>query len=306
MNMRFPRTDAAQWRVLQAVVEYGGFAQAAARLHRSQSSISYTIARLQEQIGVALLEPDGRRMRLTPAGSVLLREAAQLVDQFERLELRAAQLGQGWEAEVRLAVDALYPTGQLLEVLGQFSACCPDTRLQLHEVVMSGADEALFGGTVDLAIGTRVPPGFLGDWLFDAHFIAVAAPEHPLHQLDRALSVDDLAEHTQMVVRDSGAERPRDFGWLGARQRWTVSKTETSVAAVVSGLAFSWLPEHAVASLITEGRLRPLPLQSGQRRHLPIYLIQADPERSGPAAQRLCSLFKQAGASLTAAACLNR
>jgi len=292
--MKLPRTDLIQWRVLQAVVESGGFAQAAKLLHRSQSSISYTLARLQEQIGVPLLEANGRRMSLTSAGEALLRDAVMLADHFERLEARALQLSQGWEAEVRLAVDSLYPTDTLLSVLGQFADLCPTTRLQLHEVVMSGADEALFSGKVDLAIGTRVPPGFLGDWLFDAHFIAVAASSHPLLQLNRPLTMDDLAAHTQAVVRDSGIEQPRDFGWLGARQRWTVSKGETSLAAVMAGLAFSWLPEHDITTLLAQGSLAPLPLKSGQRRHLSLYLIQADPDRSGPATQQLCRLFKHA------------
>ena len=52
----FPRTTLEQWRVLQAIVDAGGFAQAAQELHRSQSSVSYAIARLQEQVGVPLLE----------------------------------------------------------------------------------------------------------------------------------------------------------------------------------------------------------------------------------------------------------
>jgi len=233
-------------------------------------------------------------MRLTSAGTVLLREAVQLADQLERLEARAGQIGQGWEAEVRLAVDSLYPTRALLAVLGRFASLCPDTRLQLHEVVMSGADEALFAGKVDLAIASRVPSGFLGDWLFDAHFIAVASPDHPLHQLGRSLNRDDLSEHTQSVVRDSGVEHPRDFGWLGARQRWTVSKVETSLAVVEAGLAFAWLPEHVVSQQLADGRLQPLPLSSGQRRHLSVYLIQADPERTGPAARQLCMLLRQA------------
>lgn len=46
--MKAPRVSLEQWRTLQAVVDNGGFAQAAEVLHRSQSSISYTVARMQE------------------------------------------------------------------------------------------------------------------------------------------------------------------------------------------------------------------------------------------------------------------
>ena len=55
------RSSVDQWQVLAAVVDEGGFAQAVARLHRSQSAISYALAQLQESLGVRLLEMQGRR-----------------------------------------------------------------------------------------------------------------------------------------------------------------------------------------------------------------------------------------------------
>ena len=61
--MKAPRVTLDQWRTLQAVVDHGGFAQAAEALHRSQSSVSYTVARMQEQLGAPLL----RIERLTHA-----------------------------------------------------------------------------------------------------------------------------------------------------------------------------------------------------------------------------------------------
>ena len=58
-------TSLEQWKAFQAVIDYGGFAQAAAALHRSQSAISYSVNRLQEQLGVRLLEISGRKAQLT-------------------------------------------------------------------------------------------------------------------------------------------------------------------------------------------------------------------------------------------------
>lgn len=291
--MKLPRTSIEQWLILQAVVDYGGFAQAAQQLHRSQSAISYTIARLQEQIGVALLEQEGRRMRLTEAGAALLRDAIPIADSLVKLEERAQTLRQGWEAEIRLAVDSLYPTEPLLKTLEQFALLHAGTRLQLHETVMSGTDDALFNGKVDLAIGGMAPPGFLGDWLLDAEFIAVAAPQHPLHQLGRELHMDELAEHTQVVVRDSGSREPRDAGWLGAKQRWTVSRVETSIETVRAGLAYAWLPKHRIAQELETGALRPLPLAAGQRRFASLYLIYADPAAAGPATRAFGQLLQE-------------
>lgn len=206
--MNFPRTSLDQWRVLHAVVEHGGYAQAAAALHRSQSSVSYAVGRLQEQLGIALLEPAGRRMRITGAGQALMRDAVPLIDSLLKLESRAQSLRQGWEAEVRLAADSVYPVDALLCGLADFSAQCPGTRVQLHEVVMSGADDALISGQVDIAITHRVPQGFLGDWLLEVEFVAVAAPSHPLHALGRPATPDDLAQHLLVVMRDSGNRQP--------------------------------------------------------------------------------------------------
>ncbi len=106
--MKAPRVTLEQWRTLQAVVDHGGFAQAAEALHRSQSSISYTVARMQEQLGVPLLRIDGRKAVLTEAGHLLLRRSRQLVKQASQLEELAHHMEQGWEAEVRLVMDAAY------------------------------------------------------------------------------------------------------------------------------------------------------------------------------------------------------
>ena len=93
--MKGPRVTLEQWRTLQAVIDHGGFAQAAEVLHRSQSSVSYTVARMQEQLGVPLLRIEGRKAALTEAGEVLLRRSRQLVTQASQLEEIAHHMEQG-------------------------------------------------------------------------------------------------------------------------------------------------------------------------------------------------------------------
>lgn len=291
--MPFPRTTLEQWRVLQAIVEQGGFAQAAAALHRSQSAISYAVARLRQQLGVELLAPEGRRMTLTPAGAALLRDARPLLDAAFHLERRARALQQGWEPEVRLAVDGLCPTAPLLQALAAFAARCPATRLHLHEEILSGAEEALMRGEVDLALVTRPPPGFLGDQVAEAEFVAVAAPDHPLHQRGSGLIAADLEGFTQVVVRDSGVRQPRDEGWLGSARRWTVGNPETAVALVGAGLAFGWLPRHRIWDWLETGRLLALPLASGACYRRALYLVIADEAGAGPAARTLAAGLRE-------------
>ena len=62
------KTSLEQWAVLAAVVDEGGYAQAAAALHRSQSAVSYAVGRLQEELDVPLLVIEGRKAVLTQIG----------------------------------------------------------------------------------------------------------------------------------------------------------------------------------------------------------------------------------------------
>ncbi|PTU75988.1 LysR family transcriptional regulator [Pseudomonas mangrovi] len=290
--MKAPRVTLEQWRTLQAVVDQGGFAQAAEVLHRSQSSISYTVARMQEQLGVPLLRIDGRKAVLTEAGEVLLRRSRQLVKQASQLEELAFHMDQGWEAEVRLVVDAAYPTAQVVRALEAFMPQSRGCRVRLREEVLSGVEEVLHEGTADLAISALDLRGYLGVPLCDVEFVAVSHPQHSLQQLQRELTSQDLESQMQVVVRDSGRLQPRDSGWLGAEQRWTVGSLATSATFVGSGLGFAWLPSHLIERDLREGRLKHLPLENGGRRSARFYLYANKDRSLGPATQILVELLK--------------
>ncbi|MEM7692797.1 MAG: LysR family transcriptional regulator, partial [Pseudomonadota bacterium] len=79
-----------QWRMFRAVVEHGGFAQAAEATHKSQSSINHAVHKLQDQLNLKLLEVVGRKAQLTDAGALMLRRADQLLEQAVNLETIAA------------------------------------------------------------------------------------------------------------------------------------------------------------------------------------------------------------------------
>lgn len=289
--MKQPRVSLEQWRTLQAVIDFGGYAQAAEKLHRSQSSLSYTVAKLQQQLGMALLHIKGRKAVLTPTGKVLLRRSRQLLQDAIELESAAHNLDQGWEPELRVVIDAAFPSSCLMAALKQFVPLSRGTRVQLDEVVLSGADEALLEGRADLVICAHVPAGFLGDTLIEVEFIAVAHRDHPLHQLQRQLSAEELRREIQVVIRDSGAQLKRDVGWLGSAHRWTVTSLDKAADALVSGLGFGWLPLHLVEKQIEAGILIPLPLRQGQRRKAQLSMVFGQPTRAGLATQLLAEIL---------------
>jgi DNA-binding transcriptional LysR family regulator len=287
------RSSLEQWAVLAAVVDHGGFAQAAMALHRSQSAVSYAVGRLQAALDIQILVIEGRKAVLTAHGRVLLKRARSLLTDLETLELLARTLKQGWEPELKLVVDAAFPRERLMGIVAELQQLCPNTQMQLSDAVLSGAEDAVIDGTADVVVATRVPPGHLGEWLLDVPFVAVARSDHPLFNIDHVLTPEDLVRHVQVVVRDSGVKHPRDEGWLGAELRCTVSSMEASLATVKAGLAYAWLPEHLTEESLRAGVLKRLPLTAGGVRNVPLTLVLVRPDVAGPAARAAVECFQR-------------
>jgi DNA-binding transcriptional LysR family regulator len=297
-----PKISLEQWRTLVAVVEAGGYAQAAEGLHKSQSTLTYAVQKLERLLGVKVFEIMGRKAVLTSAGQVLYRRGKTLLEQATRLERAAASLSAGWEPELRLAVEVIFPAWLMLDCCARFAEEHPETRIELIESVLGGTDEALLEGRVDLAIGSLVPQGFVGDAIMQVRFVCVAHPDHPLHRLGRPLTLEDLSHHRHLVVRDSGRERSRSAAWLN-ELRWTVSHMTTSIRAACMGLGYAWYVEDIIRDQLESGELKPLPLREGAERWATLYLIFADRDAAGPGALRIAELIREGIARSCPGAC---
>lgn len=274
------------------MVDAGGYAQAAGILHKSQSAITYGVQKLEALLRVQALSIVGRKAVLTPSGEVLYRRAKALLEEAGALEGAAVNLAAGWESELRLAVEIIFPTWMLLQCFAQFGEEQPQTRIELYESVLSGTEEALVQRRVDLAICSRVPQGFAGDPLMRLRFVAMAHPQHPLHLLGRELTLSDLRQHRHLIIRDTGSQR-RSGSWLGAEQNWTVSHKATSIHAAGMGLGFAWFPEDTVRGELERNELKPLPLREGAERWGELYLVFADRDYAGPGALRLAQIIRE-------------
>lgn len=285
------KTTLEQWRMFKAVVDHGGYAQAAEAIFKSQSTISYGVHKLQEQLGVQLLEVEGRKAVLTEHGRILLQRAEQLLDQAENIDKIAGSLNQGVEPVVRAAIDTIYPNDVLFDVFETFSAEYPDTRLELEEFVLSGGNEMLLEDSIDILITPQLPSGWNGEHVHRSCFLPVTSPQHPLQHLGREVTYDDLTAHRQVVLRDSSRKRRSEGGWLGAHQRWTVTHTSTRVNIVRRGLGFAWLPELLIADDLKSGALQVIPFAQDARRYVDLYLVMAHEESAGPATRALARLL---------------
>lgn len=304
----FPHISLEQWRALQAVVEAGGYAQAAAALHKSQSAVTYAVQKIESQLDIKLFNLQGRKAVLTEAGELLYRRARTLIEEALALERGVESLRAGWKPELRIAMEIIFPAHVMLDALGRYAAERPETHVELYETVLTGTHEMLANGQVDLAICSRMPKGFLGDPLIDMRFVSAAHPDHPLHALGRPLTQRDLKRHRHLYIRDTGTQRTREpiFGGADDEPRWTVSDKATSIRAACMGLGYAWYAEEDIREELAAGLLKPLPVREGAERFAQLYLVYADRDYAGRDELRMGEIIRERVKACPAARRLDR
>lgn len=282
-----------QWRIFHAVIDCGGFAEAAKSLHLSQSTISYTISKLQDQLGTPLLRIEGRKANLTPEGRALLERSRNVLKEAIELETFAKNLGQGWGEEVRLVVDHNFPVRLLTQALSKFTEIGKGAaHVRLREVPTLQAEDILRDPNVDLAISERVPLGYLGEPLTEVEYIVVTHPDHPLMKLGRDVTSIDLAQHIQIDMGHGSSAGKLVVGGPKQMRRWTMNSFDTVVAAVCEGLGYAWLPTHRVQKWLEQGQLARLSLGDRHPYKSMLYLIHGRPWCATPAASRLAEVLR--------------
>ncbi|MBF7072664.1 LysR family transcriptional regulator [Glaciecola sp. MH2013] len=288
-----PKSTLEQWRILQAVVDYGGYAQAAQHLNKSQSSLNHAVSKLQSMLNVQLLEVIGRKAVLTPAGEVMLRRSRYLTQNVEELEALAININQDWEPEIKLVVDLAYPKALLYPALSSFLPHSRGSRVNIIDHVLTGTEDAIINHDADLVINVNVPKGFLGEPLANINFILVCHPQHSLASMPLPIDPKELAQHLQIVIKDSATNPSEKSGWLKSENRWTVSHFHTAIELLKQQLGFCWLPEHYVKEELEKATLVTLPVEGSHFRHFSAYLVCPSPDNKGPGTQLLEKLILQ-------------
>lgn len=296
------RISLEQWRMFIMVAEHGGFNQAAQAIFKSQSSIHNAVQKIEHSLGVKLFRIEGRKTLLTDAGELVLRRAHYLLHEAARVEEVGRTLADGVESRLRIAVDEIFPQPLLYKALENTSLKFPLLRIELMESILTGAKELLENAEADIAVSPVVIKDIFNEELCQIEFVAVACPQHPLLQLGRELTLEDLKSYRQIVVRDSAHQKKHDEGWLGANQRWTVSHMRTSIDMIKQGLGFAWLPLTSMLDDLAQGRLKPLPLCSGASRKVNLHLLFLDADKLGPAARTFLGELRYQSISLPTSA----
>ncbi|OUS30821.1 hypothetical protein A9Q98_03920 [Thalassotalea sp. 42_200_T64] len=274
------KTTIEQWRILHAVVEHGSYAKASEVLNKSQSSLNHAVAKLQSQLGIALLEVDGRKTQLTTAGGAMLRRSKKILQDMQSLEEFADTLIGGWEAEITIACEVLYPKHRLLNALKDYWPKSHGSRLKITDEVISGSTEAIKNKTADLVLSPHFPEGVHGNYLCTTTMLPVCLSSHQILQTS-SINAEELADHLQLVIGDTGMEKP-DKGWLKAEKRWTVSSFYEAITILKQGIGFCWIPKHLIEQELNDGSLVAIKLEGSTSFEVPVTLVIPDRKNAGP------------------------
>ncbi len=245
---------------VDTIARRGSFAAAAKELFRVPSTISYTVAKLEEDLGVQLFERFGPRVALTEAGEELLKEGRYLLKAAGDLERRVRRVASGWETEFTIAIDSMLDPCALMPDVQAFYEVADQTRLRVLKEALSGTWEALLDRRADLLVGAAGSGpsggGYSAMPLATVSFAFVVAPGHPLAGVDRTLSKADLAACRAVSVSDSARQlQARTVGLLFGQDTLAVPDMQTKYDYQRAGLGFGFLPEPWVREDVAEGRL---------------------------------------------------
>ncbi len=250
--------DALQ--IVDAIDRGGSFAAAAKELFRVPSTISYSVSKLEEDLGVQVFVRSGPKVLLTAAGRALLLEGRSLLKAAQDLEHKVRRVACGWEIEFAIGMDLMFSPLLIADEIRAFYEVTDSTRLRTSQEALSGTWEALLDRRVDLLVGAAGEGpsggGYVVEPIGSMQFVFAVAPHHPLAAVLHPLGKDDLIAHRVITVADSARRLPaRTVGLLLGQDTLTVPTLRCKFEFQLAGLGVGFLPERWARPAIEAGLL---------------------------------------------------
>lgn len=258
--MEKSRTTLDQWITLQAVVDYGGFAQAADALHRTQSSISYTINKLEQTLGVEILSLEKRRAVLTHEGKVLLELSREITEKAISLEKEAKNLILNNKLKINILIDPLYISGLFWNKVSQFIKDNKHYDINIHKTALSKSD-ILAQKDQDLVITHYNIKSLQPIDLGSIKTVLVTHPESILQHLQHDELSKELQQHTyiSLLANSSDADHNNQIIHVGS--------VETAINFVKQGLGYSRLPLTVVQEELNKNTIKQLNMRNEDKEY---------------------------------------
>ena len=246
-------------RTIEAINQQGSFAGAAKVLFKVPSALTYTIGKLETDLGVKLFDRSKQRAVLTSAGQLVLEQGRQLLIATTALEDAVQQLETGWETHLGITLDTLVPMSVIFGLINRFSALNKMTELTVNEEVLSGSWQSLMSNRAQIVVGAsgELPKGnFNVVEIAKVEFCFAVAANHGLAKNNQPITNQDIKQYPSIVVADSASSHlRRSTGLLDSSRVIRVTSMAAKITAQAMGLGIGFLPKHMIEDEVKQGIL---------------------------------------------------
>ncbi|MDR3398878.1 MAG: LysR substrate-binding domain-containing protein [Pandoraea sp.] len=275
--------DRIHLSIVQEVEKQGSLTAAAGVLHVTQSALSHSMKKLEQQLGTDIWLREGRSLRLTQAGQYLLAVANRVLPQLSLAEERLRQFAQGERGTLRIGMEC-HPCYQwLLKVVSPYLAAWPDVDVDVKQKFQFGGIGALFGYEIDLLV-TPDPldkPGLVFEPVFDYEQVLVVAGTHKLAN-EEYIKPKQLANEV-LVTYPVPVDRLDIYSMFLApagitpKRHKAIETTDIMLQMVASGRGVAALPRWLVLEYADTMDVVPVRLgKNGIAKHIFLGARQAD------------------------------
>lgn len=252
--------------IVQEVEKQGSLTAAASVLCLTQSALSHSMKKLEQQLGTDIWLREGRSLRLTQAGQYVLAVANRVLPQLALAEERLRQFAQGERGALRIGMEC-HPCYQwLLKIVSPYLAAWPDVEVDVKQKFQFGGIGALFGYEIDMLV-TPDPlykPGLHFEPVFDYEQVLVVNREHPLagaaHVRPKQLTDEVLITYPVPTDRlDIYTQFLMPAG-IAPKRHKTIETTDIMVQMVASGRGVAALPRWLVQEYADKMNVVPVRL----------------------------------------------
>ncbi|HEA26077.1 MAG TPA: LysR family transcriptional regulator [Ectothiorhodospiraceae bacterium] len=283
---------------LRAVVELGGVEEAGRALSVGQPAVTKRLRSLDNCFGVTLMQREGRRLELTPAGEKVYAYARLVLDHQTLLvdDLNSLLMG---ENRLRLVVNFAIGEHLLPELLLAFADAYPEYRIESRMDYTRRIQRRLATGLADLALLEEAPdhPDIMVQKWLDDELVLVCSPSHPLYQTD-LLPITELEQLDYVLREPQSAMRIildkalNDIGIRNMRISMEVGSTDTIVEILNRGRHVSFLPRFAVNEALARGELFRIKIQ-GLRVKRTLWIARTRSNMSNPVAESFIQVLRK-------------
>lgn len=294
--------DVRHMRQVLAIHRHGAFVKAADQLGVAQPTLSKSISRLEDELGIKLFDRSGSGAKVTPMGALLVGRAETIIAEAERLSRDIELVAAGQIGEARIGVGpALRPF--LPPFAEALAVRWPNLRLHLNVDMRDRILADLKAGALDMVFTATMAD--LGDDYVQTEIlrepvIAVASPDHPLARLDR-VTIDEFLSYP-----NAGAAEPSMLTAEGAhgaasglRQESLILCNDDATLKLLAarGLATLFINQHPVQRELDSGELVRLPLE--WRMTIVFVAVMTRATSHSPVFREIVQLAQRVGEDLT-------